>query len=136
MLVMSAGGVYLELNGTTVTRVPNHGFVALGEIDISDGEALLCVTPQSACCSSAESGPGGALLGNWYFPNGDPVSSDTSQFLHAIRGPGVIRLYRSAPDLGGRPSGIFRCEIPDQTGVNQTLFVGLYVVTSPTSGKH
>ena len=133
LLVMSAGGVYLEL---TVTRVPNHGFVALGEIDISDGEALLCVTPQSACCSSAETGPGSALPGNWYFPNGDPVSSDTSQYLYITRGSGVIRLHRDRSGLGERPRGIFRCELPDQTGVNRTLSVGLYAFSIESSGKH
>ena len=130
---MSAGGVHLELKGA---HVPNHGFVARGDIELSNCGTLLCVTPQSACCSSAESGPGGALLGNWYFPDGDPVSSDTSQFLYTTRGSGVIRLHRNSSAPGGRPRGIFRCEIPDQTGVNQTLNVGLYVLTSETSGKH
>jgi len=122
----------LELNGT---RIPNgHGFVAPMEIDISNGEPLLCVTPQSTCCSSAES-IGGALPGNWYFPNGDQVSSNTSQVFYTTRGTGVIRLHRNRGGLGERPRGIFRCELPDQTGVNQTLYVGLYALTVETSGK-
>jgi len=47
----------------------------------------------------------------------------------------VIRLHRNRGGLGERPRGIFRCELPDQTGVNQTLYVGLYALTVETSGK-
>ena len=131
---MFSGCVYLELNGT---RVPNHGVLSPGEIEISNGEALLCVTLQSSCCSSAENGSGGAVSGNWYFPNGDPVSSDTSEFLYTTRGPGVIRLHHNGSAPGGRPGGIFFCELPDQTGVNRTLYIGLYSLANESSdGKY
>ena len=107
------------------------------EIDVPYGGPLLCVTPQSACCSSAEP-IGGALPRNWYFPRGDQVSSGTSQYFHTTRGTGVIILclHHNRGGLGERPRGIFRCELPDQTGVNQTLYVGLYALTVETSGKH
>ena len=36
---------------------------------------------------------------------------------------------------GGGMSGIYHCEIPDQSGVNQTLYVGLYAITIHESGK-
>ena len=130
---LSAGGVSLELNGT---RITSHGIVGPPEIETANGGPLVCVTPQSACCSNAENGSGSALPGNWYLPDGDPVSSDASQFVYTTRGQGMIFLQVNGSTLGERPRGIFRCELPDQTGVNQTLFVGLYVLTSQTSGKH
>lgn len=123
-----------------MAHVPNHGFVGLGDIEISDGEALLCVTLQSACCSSVEAGSGRALPGNWYFPSGNPVSSNSSQFLYTTRGLGVIRLHRNKTtnrnETNEMTRGIFHCELPDQTGINQTVYVGLYAFTVPTSGKH
>ena len=102
-----------------------------GDIGIHTDNSLLCVTPDNAnCCSSAETG--GALLGNWYFPNGTEVPTDDTGWLFYItRGPGVVQLHRRT----GGVSGIYRCVIPDLSGVNQTLYVGLYTFTSATSGK-
>ena len=127
-------GVYLQINGT---RVPNHGFVGRGELRVSNrnrsiDNPLLCVTPDNTnCCSSAETG-GGALLGNWYFPNGTEVPPDSTGWnFYITKGPGVVRLHRRT----GGVSGIYRCEIPDQSGINQILYVGLYAISSITSGK-
>lgn len=119
LIVLFTGDVYLELNGTCI---PNgYGFVSSTEIDIPYGGPLLCVTPQSTCYSSAES-IGGALPGNWYFPNGDQVSSNASQYFYTTRGTGVICLHHNRAGLGERPHGIFYCELLYQTGVNQTLY--------------
>ena len=43
----------------------------------------------------------------------------------------MVQLHRRT----GGVSGIYRCVIPDQSGVNQTLYVGLYAITIITSGK-
>ena len=92
---------------------------------------LLCVTPDNTTyCSSAETE--GAPLGNWYFPNGTEVPTNgTGWLFYSTRGPGVVRLHRHT----GGVSGIYRCVIPDQSGVNQTLYVGLYATTITTSGE-
>ena len=124
----SPAGVYLQINKK---RVANHGFVARGDIDIHTNNSLLCVTPNNTnCCSSAETE--GDPLGNWYFPNGTEVpTNDTGWPFYITRGPGVVRLHRHT----GGVSGIYRCVIPDQSGVNQTLYVGLYAVSDIKSGK-
>ena len=126
--ICAPAGVYLQFKGA---RVANHGFVVRGDIGIHTDNSLLCVTPNNTnCCSTAETG--GAPLGNWYFPNGTEVPPDSTGWLFYItRGPGVVRLHRHD---GGEP-GIYLCEIPDQSGVNQTLYVGLYAITSATSGE-
>jgi len=59
-----------------------------------------------------------------------------AKFFYTTRGTGVIRLHHNRGGLGERPRGIFYCELPDQTGVNQTLYVGLYAVAVETSGEH
>ena len=105
--------------------------MARGELSNSINNSLLCVTPDNInCCSSAETG--GAPLGNWYFPNGTEVPPDSTGWNFSItRGSGVVQLHHRT----GGVSGIYRCVIPDQSGVNQTLYVGLYAITIPTSGK-
>ena len=117
-------GVHLQL--LDGTRVSNHGFLHRGELN-----PLLCVTPDNTtCCSAAETG--GAPLGNWYFPNGTEVPPDSTGWLfYSTRGPGLVRLHRRT----GGVSGIYRCEIPDLSGVNQTIYVGLYTITRVTSGE-
>ena len=129
--IYAPAGVYLQINGT---RVPNHGFLGRGELsnhNRSIDNPLLCVTPDNTtCCSSAETG--GSPLGNWYFPNGIEVpTNDTGWLFYTTRGPGVVRLHRHTRGV----SGIYHCVMPDQSGVNQTLYVGLYAITSTTSVK-
>ena len=126
---MSTGNVYLELDGMPVA---NHGFVARGDVGIPNGESLLCVTPDSTtCCSSVESG--GAPLGNWYFPNATAVPPNSAGWqFYITRGPGVVHLHRHT----GGVSGTYYCEIPNQSRANQSIYVGLYSFTDPTSGKH
>ena len=44
----------------------------------------------------------------------------------------MVQLHSRA---AGGVSGIYRCLIPDLSGVNQTLYVGLYAFSSIWSGK-
>ena len=43
----------------------------------------------------------------------------------------MVQLHRRT----GGVSGIYHCVIPDQSGVNQTLYVGLYAISNITSGE-
>ena len=74
------------------------------------------------CCARAQS-PGLAVLGDWYYPNdtGVPNNGDGWEF-YRNRGPSVVRLNRRRDEV----TGIYRCEIPDAAGVNQTMFIGVY----------
>ena len=114
------------------TSVPNHSFVSRGELSRPTDNPLLCVTPDNTtCCSTTETG-GSAPLGNWYFPNGTEIPPDSTGWNFSItRGPGVVQLHRHT----GGVSGIYRCVIPDLSGVNQTLYVGLYAISNITSGE-
>ena len=67
-------------------------------------------------------------IGVWYYPNGTHVSTvnyDSSP-LHSVYMSGQIGLYR---DYGiNNSQGIYRCVIPDECNVNQTLMILLYTM--------
>ena len=109
-------------------EVLNHGIVYLQDIG-EHHTALLCLTNNTHCCSRQYT-YGGTIQGQWYFPNGTSVPNRGSYYIfdghywkfYRDRGLGVVRMHRRR----GGVVGIYRCEIPDANGVNQTLFVGLY----------
>ena len=72
-------------------------------------------------------------IGVWYYPNGTEVplfdgafdeQSGVPQPVFSKRFRGQIALARSA-GLSGY-EGLYKCIIPDENGVNQTLVVGAY----------
>ena len=122
------------LNGAII---PNHGFVLLNNIGESR-ESLLCLTDSPACCQSAYTG-GRGPLGHWFFPNGTRVPNAVVGMaggdyggkliiwdFYRNRGPSVVLLHRRR----GGVTGIYRCVIPDATGVDQTMYIGLYTASS------
>ena len=116
MLTPVGGVTRTYVNNSIVTRT-----------DIGTGSAaLLCTTTYTPCCSSANPDT------QWYFPNGSEAQNN-----------GGLPYYRTRnnPDLGARTglrsillhrnpqgttTGIFRCDIPDESGVLQSVFVGIY----------
>ena len=120
-LFQSLVPVALVLNGTVI---PNHGLVLLEDIGEFDA-ALLCTTDLVACCRRPYTGP---ALGDWSFPNGTGVPNFiiNAQGLmwdfYRNRGQSVVRMNRRR----GGVNGIYRCVIPDQNGVSQSLYVGVY----------
>ena len=91
-----------------------------------DGDALLCMTDNTACCGRAQV-PGGGILGDWYYPNGTGIanSGDPDDF-YRNRGPSVVRLNRRR----GGVNGVYHCMIPDTRGVDQTIYIGVYTTTT------
>ena len=82
-------------------------------------------------CQSANNG---ANIGVWYYPNGTEVplfdgafdNSSASSPVFSKRFSGQIALARRG-GLSGY-EGLYKCIIPDENGVNQTLVVGAYTV--------
>ena len=79
------------------------------------GPPLYCLTPSTECCGSSVSG-------EWYLPDGTPVSSSITPFSRS-QVPNAVSLHRNVITP---PSGVFRCEIPDASGVRQNIYVGIY----------
>ena len=104
------------LSGVTY---PNNTAVIIEHIGESDGNALQCTTTLESCCQNHSQG-------NFYYPNGSVVlsKSQTSKGgMYNTRASGSISL-RQKPGVPA-PLGRYRCEIPDERGVSQNLYITL-----------
>ena len=88
-----------------------------------------CNTDRNDCCRGSDN-PNGVAQGHWYDPQGNEVGSFTVEikedlgqnFFARNRDHGIVRLYRFRnPSERGR----FRCEIPNASGNNETLYVNI-----------
>ena len=124
-----AADVRFALNGTIYQ---NNRLVALEDIG-EDGDALLCMTDNTACCGRAQV-PGRRILGDWFYPNGTRVPNRQIYYrynthiweFYRNRGQSVVRLNRRR----GGVNGIYRCVIPDTAGVYQTIYIGVYTANA------
>ena len=98
--------------------------------DIGENDtALLCMTNFTACCRPPYTGENGSVFGNWYFPNGTRVPGGGKQLdFHRTRGRSEVLLNRRR----GGVAGIYCCEIPVSTNVNQTIYIGVYTANTST----
>ena len=124
--ISSLPGVRFSLRGTTYQ---NNSLVTLEDIGDNDTLALLCMTDLDACCRNPHST---APIGDWFFPNGTgvPNSDIDGQGLmwefYRNRGQSVVRMIRRR----GGVDGIYRCEIPVSSVVNQTIYIGVYTTNT------
>ena len=111
------------LNGTTYQ---NNSIVTLEDIG-EDDSALLCITNQTTCCRTSDTGDMVGGLGNWYLPNGSRVPIEENQWdFFRTRGEMVVLMHRRR----GGEEGIYRCEIPDAMNVTQTIYIGVYLANT------
>ena len=95
----------------------NNSVVAIDAISVGSG-ALYCLTNRLECCRRSD----GALAGQWYFPNGTAVGTSADGVsIYRTRGPSEILLNRR--NNATMPTGVFRCEIPDASGITQNVYV-------------
>ena len=82
---------------------------------ISKGKrALKCVTDNRDCCTDP-------VTGNWTDRNGAAVHRGMAgaNTVYITRGSGVVSLNRKS----GGTLGIWRCDIPDSSGVMQSIYI-------------
>ena len=119
MFLLGAGDVWFSLKGTVYQNNSNVILEDIGE----GGDALLCITNQTACCQTSYFGVVRHTSGNWFFPNGTRVPSGVSEWnFYRNRGQMMVRMNRRR----GGVEGIYRCEIPDTLGFTQTIYIGVY----------
>ena len=127
ILPLSSGfitGVGFLLNGVLYG---NNSIVTLDEIG-EESAALFCLTNKTYCCRSSDTPPGVGGIGEWFFPNGNSVNNiGSGDDIYRGRGPSFVRLQRRN---NAQTTGVFRCEVPDASGTNQQLYVGVYPVNS------
>ena len=104
-----------EFRGNVLT---NNSYILRG--DIGQNDSLHCVTANSDCCNNGQ--------GNWYDVTGGEVQQgpDGDSNLYVTRGDGVVYLNRRR----GGQSGMWKCDIPDSNGVQQSIYI--YLGTSAT----
>ena len=110
-------GVYFELKGQVLA---NNSVVIIDTIG-ENNDALLCMTNKESCCGTLPN-----RLGEFYYPNGDQVPiRKLGQGFYRNRGDQLIRLNRRNGIMS--PTGSYSCEIPDEDGVTQKIFVNLAI---------
>ena len=74
-------------------------------------------------------------FGQWYFPNGTAVPNPIalSQETGMTVLPADLAFYRTRDDRvvllhrnSGGVNGMYRCEVPDASGVTQNLYIGIF----------
>ena len=104
----------------------NNSLISLDSLGSFSGSAntpLLCVT-------SFVSGPecSGNCTGNWFPSRGNaPLGklANSTDLYQSIVDSKSVGLNRPS-EVASVESGLYRCEIPDDDGVTQTLYVGVY----------
>ena len=104
--------VEFRLGGRTF---PNNSAVEITDIGDFEtgGDALLCVTDNTNCCSNPD--------GEFYYPDGTPVGFSSTNSIYRNRGPQVVRLNRRNGAIS--PLGRYRCDIPDATGTTRSVYI-------------
>ena len=101
----------------------NNSYILRFRIGEGYNDSLRCVTDNSDCCSNGE--------GNWYDETGGEVQQGPvgdSDRVYVTRGTGVV-VYLNR--RRGGSSGMWRCDIPDSNGVQQSIYIYL---GTPTTG--
>ena len=65
-----------------------------------------------------------SVIGVWYLPNGSPASTQSVLQSYNTDVIGQVGLLRSGSI--GSIQGLYSCIIPNEVGINQTLYVALY----------
>ena len=95
--------------------IKNNSFLFRMSIGEGQDDSLHCVTDNAECCANGQ--------GNWYDERGDEVhqGSDGNSDLYVTRGQGVVYLNNRT----GGSVGLWRCNIPDSNGVQQSIYIYL-----------
>ena len=122
MPLSHAGHIGLSLKGNLIS---NNSIVLITDIGEED-DALLCTTNRQGCCANSSN-----RMGGWFFPNGMMVASaGNPRDIYRDRtgasstSDATVRLNRR--NDGMDPTGLYRCEIPDENGLTQNLYVGIH----------
>ena len=93
----------------------NNFYIFCGNIGEGQNDSLHCVTDNSDCCNNGQ--------GNWYDVTGGEVQQgpDGDSNLYVTRGGEVVYLNRRR----GGQSGMWRCDIPDNNGVQRSMYIYL-----------
>ena len=99
------------LLGNTV--LPNRTMISVDDIGSTASTGLLCQSPLNK-----------TNIGKWLLPNNTVLLTTSTGPLFTTHKKGQIGLLRQG-DIAS-PQGVYRCIIPDENNINQTLLVWIY----------
>ena len=89
----------------------NNSYIRRDDIMAGQDNSLHCVTNNSNCCRPS--------TGNWYNLTEGEGTNGSNQSYNVTRGVQMVSLTR----ITGRRSGIWRCDIPNSNGANQSIYI-------------
>ena len=116
--------------GEEVRMLPNFSMISAGQFHDNDQDSPGSDSSDSLndglWCQSANNG---SMIGTWYLPNGTQLTTEDIDSLiyfplYAYHETGQIGLLRDAGIVSHQ--GLYRCVIPDENEVDQTLRVAAY----------
>ena len=107
---------------------PPNASLDLTDIGVG-GDSLSCHTPLISCCRQCDN-PNNRSQGDWKFPNGSTVRSRNDGFnISRTRGHSSVLLHRN--NNVTFPTGVYTCQIPDNSSRRRILYVYLYADQKP-----
>ena len=126
MLILSQSGIHEHIDQDVYFSLRGKIYINnshLSHSEIGEGtDALLCRTNHLHCCRKTPQSSGG-----FYYPSGAAVqtlSHDSEHSFYHGRGDQQFNLNRRE-GVESHEIGRYRCEIPDLSGVLQSIFITL-----------
>ena len=101
--------------------------------DIGEGyNALHCLTNLTTCCRGVD----GCSAGEWFLPGqtspvvGINAPNAGTEIFTRSRCPSAVLLNHRTNVMG--PTGLYTCQVPDRSGMERTLYIGVYRVGAST----
>ncbi len=97
---------------------------------ITNNSLLIATSVGSVGSLQCISGTTAPDVGQWLAPDGQNLAQGGSGPFAVTAGgqgnPGCVELALNSPGLTNAHQGVYSCVIPDETGVDHTIRVGLY----------
>ena len=112
-------------------QYPNNSIVNIEEV--GEGvDAVACQTDMRPCCWTPY------RIGEWYYPDGSrvPIEGAGATFYRNRSDEGLVLLHRRNHIItaSSTSTGLFCCELPDASGITQTLCIGLLPIIGNIGG--
>ena len=74
-------------------------------------------------------------IGEWFYPDGEEVTLSPGSVFSSLSRVRHVVLLRGEADFTSDAEGVYTCRIPDESGVQRTLYVGIYQTSTYESSS-